>query len=136
MADMIIWQNLHKWTCCRVLFIWLITLCICFCSYLLVGIAQFKKNELVANSSFGQDCEVIYSTSELETYDESIELDSSDYFDCYCDYHKFDPQILRGECYDWAIKYGTYLAIPIFISLGIVLYNLIISRLFRLMTKF
>ena len=58
---------------------------------------------------------------------------------CYCDYNYLDipsDSEIRGRCYDWAVAYGTYLAIPILISLGIVLYNLIISRFFKLMTKF
>ena len=40
-ADMILWENKYKWTCFRVVLVWIITLGICFCSYLLVGIAQF-----------------------------------------------------------------------------------------------
>lgn len=54
--DMILWENKHKWTCLRVCFIWIITLGICFCSYLLVGIAQYQKEKLNSNQSFGVDC--------------------------------------------------------------------------------
>ena len=58
---------------------------------------------------------------------------------CYCDYNYLDiasDDEIRDRCHDWVVAYGTYLAIPILISLGIVLYNLIISRFFKFMTKF
>ena len=45
-ADMILWENKYKWTWLRVIFVWIITLAICFCSYLLVGLAQFQEGKL------------------------------------------------------------------------------------------
>lgn len=134
-ADMIIWENMHKWTWLRVIIAWIITFGICFCSYLLVGIAQFQKEKIFSNKNFGQDCSVTYSNSELANWNTVLEV-NSDYYNCYCEYHRYDLSIMRGDCYNWAVGYTTYLAIPFLISLGIVLYNLIISRFFRLLSKF
>ena len=76
-ADMIIWENLHKWTCLRMILVWLVTFSICFCSYLLVGISQYRKNQLMSNNSFGQDCQVIFTNAELSAYDSSLSLSST-----------------------------------------------------------
>ena len=43
---------------------------------------------------------------------------------------------MRSRCSTWFSKYFIYNAIPILISLGIVIYNLIIDRLFRFLSKF
>lgn len=47
-ADMLIWKNTHKNTCLRVIIVWVITLAICFGSYLLVGLAIFGRDSLLA----------------------------------------------------------------------------------------
>ena len=58
---MILWENKDKWTCLRVLFIWIITLGIIFSSYLLVGVAQAEKDKIGSNNSFGVDCEILFT---------------------------------------------------------------------------
>ena len=40
---MVLWENLNRWTTLRAIIIWIITLAIIFCSYLLVGVAQEQK---------------------------------------------------------------------------------------------
>ena len=62
---MVIWENQYKWTCCRVTIIWLITLIFCFGSYLLVGYAQYQKDLLAESHQFGEDCDVLFSPTEL-----------------------------------------------------------------------
>lgn len=43
-ADMVIWENKHKFTIFRAIFAYIITIGICFGSYLLVGFAKFKSD--------------------------------------------------------------------------------------------
>jgi hypothetical protein len=43
---------------------------------------------------------------------------------------------VEQHCDGWLSDYMLYLGIPILISFGIVLYNLLISRFFKVMTKF
>lgn len=65
---MIIWENKYKWTCLRVLFIWLITLLICFGSYLLVGLAEYRKLELEKQHNFNVDCDLLFTNSLYDSY--------------------------------------------------------------------
>ena len=136
---MILWENKYKWTALRVIFVWIITLGICFSSYLLVGVAQYQKEVLNQNNDFNSDCSVLYTGSQLTAYDSSL-INAQGYIHCYCFYNYFTLFNLTTEvvnnCSSWHSSYIWYLAIPILISLGIVLYNLIISRFFKLMTKF
>lgn len=62
------------------------------------------------------------------------------YLHCYCNYNYFtltpkDPN-MRTKCSQWFTDYFVYNAIPILISLGIVVYNIIVDRIFRVLSKF
>lgn len=41
--DLIIWKNKGKFTFIRLIISWIITLAICFCSYMLFGYIQLKE---------------------------------------------------------------------------------------------
>jgi hypothetical protein len=43
---------------------------------------------------------------------------------------------VQGYCSEWWTSYLTYLLIPLLISLGIVVYNLVVSIIFRILTTF
>lgn len=59
-ADMVIWENQTKYTCLRVIFVWVITLGICLGSYLLIAFATFKKEESLASNKFDVNCGMFY----------------------------------------------------------------------------
>ena len=85
---MILWENKYKWTCFRVILVWIITLGICFCSYLLVGIAQFEQTKLKSNNSFDVDCNVAFGDDSLINYDGS-QVNVEGYIHCYCFHNYF-----------------------------------------------
>lgn len=43
---------------------------------------------------------------------------------------------MRQRCSNWFRDYFVYSAIPILISLGIIIYNIIVDRIFRFLSKF
>ena len=47
LPEVIQWKNYHKYTGLRVLFVWIITLIICFGSYILVGLAIYGRDQLL-----------------------------------------------------------------------------------------
>lgn len=59
---------------------------------------------------------------------------------CYCDYNYFSLTSIdadvRSRCSSWINDYVIYEGIPILISLGIVIYDLIVDRIFKMLSKF
>jgi hypothetical protein len=143
---MVIWENKSKYTTIRVIIAWIITILICVGSYMLVAFATFKKEESLKNNNFNVGCSMLYNSTQLETWQDSLynsnAISSSQgiYLNCYCDFNYFKLNYIdanmRSTCSTWFSQYFVYNAIPILISLGIVFYNMIIDRIFRFLTKF
>jgi hypothetical protein len=134
---MVLWQNKYKWTKLRVFISWLFTIAICVGSYLLFGYIQYKQSQLFTEYNYGIDCSVLYTSTQLNSVDTSL-LSQPNYITCIC---KSDSLISLSSsnsayCSTWTTKYRLYLIVPLLISLGIVLYNVMVSQLFRLMGYF
>lgn len=89
------------------------------------------------SNSFNIDCSIRFTSDQLNAYNQS--LSSNEYLHCYCmsNYFDWDAEAsVRSTCSQWIVDYVVYQAIPLFISLGIVIYNLIVSRLFRVLSTF
>jgi hypothetical protein len=84
---------------------------------------------------------MLYDSTQLTTYTQSLyDSNAQQYLQCYCSYNYFSwatqNSDLRSTCSGWITNFITYQSIPILISLGIVIYNLIVSRIFRVLSKF
>lgn len=59
---------------------------------------------------------------------------------CYCDKNYFSfsyaDSNMRTTCSKWFRDFFIYSAIPILISLGIVIYNMVVDRIFRVLSRF
>ena len=67
--DLILWQNKGKNMCLRTTLSWLITLLICFASYVLFGFIQYEQNKLLSDYNFDIDCEVLFPNTPFVTFD-------------------------------------------------------------------
>lgn len=129
---MIIWKNKGKWTFIRLVISWIMTLAICFGSYMLFGYIQYKQNQFLSNYNFSINCDVLYTSSQMTTY--SPIAGDSNYLSCFCKTNLWN--FSYDQCSDWRSTYFTYLAIPIIISLFLVIYNVVVSTFFRMLSKF
>ena len=66
--DMIIWANKGKWTFIRVFISRMITLLICFGSYMLFGYLQYQQNYYLSQYNFNIDCDVLFVPANFNTY--------------------------------------------------------------------
>ena len=90
------------------------------------------------NNDFTVDCGVLFTSAQLSDWDNSLSNEEG-YLHCYCYRQYFEDlnlvSAVFSRCEAWHTDYLLFLGIPILISLGIVLYNVIISRFFKIMTK-
>ena len=140
-ADMIIWENKTKFTCLRVIFAWIITLAICLGSYLLVAFATFQKQVLLKNNKFNVGCDLFYTSQQLVNFQQTLsDANKQTYLHCYCDNNYFSLNYkdanMRSTCSQWFSDFFIYSAIPILISFGIIVYNIVVDRIFRFLSKF
>jgi hypothetical protein len=133
--DLINWKNKGKRVVPRVVVSWLITLGVCFGSYLLFAYIQLEQDKMLSTYNFESNCGVLFQPAELSTFSLSLDASSSDYFSCFCQTNLFNfdsPDYDR--CHNWRVQYATYLAIPVVISLLLVVYNVVVKYLFKLLT--
>ena len=137
--DMIDWQNRYKWTKLRTVFSWLIVLIICLACYLFFGWVQYQESQLNSTYNYDIDCTVLYSGVDLTVYNASLETaDKANYLTCYCQ----DKSLLNvasaqeSFCSAWQKEYLTYKIIPLLISLGIVIVNVLVGQIFRVLSAF
>lgn len=130
--DLIIWKNKGRWTLARVIVSWVITLAICLGSYVLFGYIQYQQNIFLSTYNFKIDCNVLYTSSQLSTYN-PISGDNN-YLTCFCMQNILTLDYT--QCNDFRKTYITYLAIPVVISVLLVIYNVIVSSFFKILSKF
>jgi uncharacterized membrane protein len=128
--DLIIWKNKGRLTFLRLLASWVITLAICAGSYVLFGYIQYQQNNYLSAYNFNIDCAVLYSAAQLATYT-PIPGDSN-YLTCYCKNNLFSFD--NAVCSDFQKTYIAYLAIPVIISVLLVVYNVLVSSFFKLLS--
>lgn len=90
----------------------------------------------MVNNKFSIDCSLFYSTNQLLSWQDSLYNSNKDiYMQCYCSTNYFSLTYadaeMRTTCSKWFGDFFIYSAIPILISLGIVIYNMIVDRIFR-----
>lgn len=135
--DTIKWENKGKRTYIRVTISWLLSLFICFASYLLFGFIQYQQNSLINSYSFNINCGILYNSTSLVSFDETLNQQSSNYMTCFCEANLFNfnnPSYY--VCSNWRVQYAIYLAIPIIISVLLVIYNVLVSSIFRWLTVY
>ncbi len=81
--DMILWENKYAWTKLRVFISWIFTIIICVGSYLLFGFIQYKQSQLFTEYNYGIDCNVLYTSAQLQIVDSSL-LSQANYVTCIC----------------------------------------------------
>lgn len=135
---MINWENRSTWTTCRMVFSWLLTIIVCVGSYILFGFIQLEQNSLFSDYNYGIDCDVLYTSVQLSVFDVTLGATSQEYLTCICkNQSMFVLTASESDyCSTWRRQYILYLTIPLLISLGIVIYNIIVSFLFKLFSKF
>lgn len=115
----------------------MITLIICFGSYVLFGFLQAQQNSLLSQYNFNIDCNVLFQTSQLTVFNTTLNTNDTNYFSCYCKQNLFNfDNTDSATCGSWKVQYITYLSIPIVISLLLVVYNVIVSFIFKKLTVF
>ncbi len=111
---------------------WILTLCICFGSYMLFGYIQQKQNDYLSGYNFSINCDVLYTSAQMTNY---VPIAGDDtYLSCFCKTNLFN--FSYEQCKDWRTTYFTYLAIPAIISLFLVIYNVVVSSFFKILSKF
>lgn len=95
----------------------------------------------MVNNKFSIDCSLFYSTNQLLSWQDSLYNSNKDiYMQCYCSTNYFSLTYadanMRTTCSKWFGDFFIYSAIPILISLGIVIYNMIVDRIFRALSRF
>ena len=133
--DLIQWKNKGKKQVPRMILSWLLTLSICLGSYLLFAFIQLKQDELLSTYNFELNCNVLFTSTQLLTFNSVLDATDTNYFNCFCQTNLFNfdnPDYSR--CYEWRVQYVTYLSIPIIISLMLVTYNVVVKFLFKLLT--
>lgn len=121
----------------RLIISWLLTLTICFGSFVLFGFIQAKQNSLLSEYNFNINCNVLFQSADLTIFNTTLSASNSNYFSCFCQKNLFNFNVQNSSsCDNFRIQYVTYLAIPIIISLFLVIYNVIVSFIFKLLTKF
>lgn len=133
---MINWDNRYKWTKLRSFFSWIIVLVIILGTYLLFGFIQYKQSQLNTDYNYNIDCTVLYPGIDFTVYSVTLAASSNEYMTCYCK----DKSLLdvvnssEGYCKTWQKQYILYKTIPLLISLGIVIVNVIVGQIFRLLS--
>lgn len=99
---------------------------------MLFGYIQSKQIEYLSNYNFSINCDVLYTSAQLATYNPPA--GDNNYLSCFCKTNLFN--FSYSQCNDWRTTYFTYLAIPIIISFFLVVYNVIVSAFFKALSKF
>ena len=134
---MIEYENRNSWTKLRVLFSWLITLLICAGSYIFFGWLQYQQSVITSTYNYNIDCNVLFSSSQLTTIDNSL-LTDKNYQTCICRSESLSNLQTNSKsyCLEWQKQYVIYITVPLIISMGIVLFNIFVSKIFKTITKF
>lgn len=104
---------------------------------MLFGYLQYRQNQLFNSYNYGIDCNVLFTSSQLSTIDTTLS-GNADYTTCICKSQSLLSLATSDSsyCTQWQQEYIVYMAVPLCISLGIVLYNVCISYLYRYITCF
>lgn len=137
---MLQWHHKTKWTFVRVIFSWIISLAIVVASYVLFGWIQWEQKRLLSQYNFQIDCGLFYkSTLDYVTFSTALyNAAPTQYTHCYCSNYYFSLNITTeasNHCQAWWRNYLLYLIIPVIISVGLVIYNLIVSIIFKKLTQ-
>jgi hypothetical protein len=116
---------------------WIITVIICFGSYVLFGYIQYKQTQLLSTYNYNIDCTVLFPNTNFSVYNATLAV-SANYQTCYCDGKSLldVASNQNTDCSSWQKQYIVYKSIPLLISLGIVMFNIIVSYLFIYLTRF
>ncbi len=133
---MINWDNRYKWTKLRSFFSWIIVLVIILGTYLLFGFIQYKQSQLNTDYNYNIDCTVLYPGVDFTVYSVTLAASSNEYMTCYCKDKSLLDVVNSSEdyCKTWQKQYILYKTIPLLISLGIVIVNVIVGQIFRLLS--
>ena len=118
---------------------WLLMLIICLCCYLFFGWLQYRQAQINNKYNYKIDCAVLFPGVSFTTYDSALATSSPvDYLTCYCKDLSLTNLVNSSNsyCTSWQRDYITYQAIPMLISLVIVLVNVVVGRIFRILTTF
>lgn len=133
---MINWDNRYKWTKLRSFFSWIIVLVIILGTYLLFGFIQYKQSQLNTDYNYNIDCKILYPGIDFTVYSVTLAASSNEYMTCYCKDKSLLDVVNSSEdyCKTWQKQYILYKTIPLLISLGIVIVNVIVGQIFRLLS--
>ena len=132
--DLIKWENLSKNSFLRTSLSWMITLVILAASYITIASAQIGQSILLSKYDFDLDCSLLYDFSNLQQWDPSRSSDSN-WLNCYCSTH-ISETFSHPECKSWLGNYSFSVFSPMFISLVIVVFNMVVAFVFRKLSKF
>lgn len=110
-------------------------LVVCIGSYLLFGFIQYKQSQLNSDYNYSIDCTVLFPNENLTIYNVALST-SNEYVTCYCK----DQSLLnvassqQNYCQTWQKQYILYKTIPLLISLGIVIVNVLVGQIFKGLT--
>ncbi len=86
------------------------------------------------------NCQLLYPSNSINfnVFDQSLyNVNQIQYTHCYCSKNYFGLNLsdeVVGHCSVWWRSYLMYLIIPVLISLGIIMYNLVVSLIFKKIT--
>lgn len=117
---------------------WILTVAICFGCYVFFGFIQYRQSQLLSTYNYNIDCKVLYPSVNFTTYNATLAAQSQNYLTCYCDGKSlFDVVSSQASsCTTWQKQFILYKTIPLIISEGIVMINIIVSFVFVYLTKF
>lgn len=102
---------------------------------MLFGFIQYKRSSLNSDYNYSIDCKVLFPNENFNVYN-ALLATSNEYVTCYCK----DQSLLsvtssqEGYCRTWQRQYILYKAIPLLISLGIVVVNVLLGQIFKGLT--
>ena len=111
----------------RVCISWMLTVVVCFGSYLLFGYIQYRQQKAFSTFNYGIDCTILFNTTQLTLIDNSL-LTNNNYITCICKSQQLNDLVTSKNeyCTEWNRERVLNIFVPLLISLGIVLYNVII----------
>jgi len=119
---------------------WVFTVAVVAASYILFGYIQWEQSRILSAYNFKIDCAIVYNSAvDWNLYSDALYAqNNAQYNHCFCTKNYFTlniSQLVVDQCSTWWKSYLLYLAIPVFISLGLVMYNLIVSIIFKKITQ-
>jgi hypothetical protein len=97
----------------------------------LFGYLQYLQNTFLSDYNFNINCSILYTSNQLLIYN-PIAGDSN-YLTCFCLENLLS---FNSQCTEFQKKYFTYLSIPLIISVSLVIYNVLVSAFFKVITRF